>query len=185
MALLSKRNVSQEVVTAVFVALATVLRLLKNVVVGPLQFVNFPAAFTIVGGLVFDFKSGAVIGVMSFVVSDLLLGYAGVWTVFTSLSMGLVGILSPLMRRLDADSSMVSLGVSSYLLVLIYDVLSSVTSFALYVPLQVAFAWSIIGLFLPSPPALYPVGLVTEIVTVSVVVLIYSPVKRALKEVKS
>jgi len=182
--IMQKLGMRQQVVTAFFIALASSLRLIKHVVVGPIQFVNFPAVFTIIGGRLFGFKSGAFIGVMSFVVSDLLLGYAGIWTVFTSFSMGLVGILSSLIGRVDADSSLLGLGVCSYLLVLTYDVLSSVVLLALLVPIQTAFAWSVVGLFLPSSIALYPVGLVTEIVTVVLVVLIYPQVKRAWKEVK-
>jgi len=96
-----------------------------------------------------------------------------------------VGALSALIRRIEKDSSLLGVGVCSYLLVLTYDILSSVMSQILFVPLAVAFIWSIIGLFLPSPPAFYPVGLVTEIVTVVLIVLIYPQVKRVWKEVKS
>lgn len=174
----------QQVVIAFFIVLVVSLRLFKHVIVGPVQFVNFPAIFTIIGGFLFGYKSGAFIGVMSFVVSDILLGYAGVWTVFTSLSMGIVGVLSSFMKRIGADTSILSLGVSSYLLVLTYDILSSVTTQILYLPFQVALIWSIVGLFLPGP-APYPVGLVTEIVTVLLIVFIYPQVKRALKEVNS
>lgn len=178
-------RMKQQVVSALFVALASSLRLFKHVVVGPVQFVNFPAIFTIVGGLTFGYKAGALIGVMSFVVSDLLLGYAGVWTIFTSLSMGFVGALSALIRKLGTDSSHLGVGVCSYLLVLTYDVLSSVALLILLVPFETAFVWSVVGLFLPSSVALYPVGLVTEIVTVVLIVLIYPQVKKAWKEVKS
>lgn len=131
------------------------------------------------------YKAGAFIGFMSFVVSDILIGCAGVWTVFTSLSMGLVGILSSLVSRTDAESSVLGLGVCSYLLILTYDILSSLALLVPLVPLPTAFIWSIVGLFLPSSIVLYPVGLVTEIVSVVLIVLIYPQVKRAWKEVKS
>jgi len=131
------------------------------------------------------YKAGAFIGFMSFVVSDILIGYAGVWTVFTSLSMGLVGILSSLVSRIDAESSVLGLGVCSYLLILTYDILSSLALLVPLVPLPTAFIWSVVGLFLPSSITLYPVGLVTEIVSVVLIVLIYPQVKRAWKEVKS
>ena len=180
-----KLRTSQQITTGLFAALATALRLVKNVAVGPVQFVNFPAVFTIMGGLMFGFKAGVFIGVISFVLSDLLLGYAGIWTVVTSLSMGLVGFLSPLLRRLDAESSIVGLGVSSYLLILAYDIISSMALLVPVVSLQTAFVWSIIGLFLPSAITLYPVGLVTETVTVLLIVLLYPQVRRAWAEVKS
>lgn len=180
-----KLEIRQQAITAVFIALASTLRLFKHVIFGPTQFVNFPAIFTVMGGLMFGYAAGAFIGVMSFVVSDVLLGYAGVWTVFTSLSMGLVGILSSFLGRINADSSALSLGVCSYLLILTYDVLSSVVLLIPLVPIQTAFLWSIIGLFLPSSVVLYPVGLVTEIVTVVLIVLIYPRVRGIWKEVKS
>jgi len=182
---LQKPEMKRQTITALFIALASALRLLKHVVVGPVQFVNFPAVFTIVGGRMFGYKAGAFIGVMSFVVSDILIGYAGSWTIVTSLSMGLIGILSPLMNRIEAESSRLGLGVCSYLLVLTYDVLASVALLLPFVSLETAFIWAIVGLFLPSPIVLYPVGLVTQIVTVTLIVLIYPKVKRAWKEVKA
>ncbi len=180
-----KLEIRQQAMTAVFIALASTLRLFKNAIFGPAQFVNFPAIFTVMGGLMFGYVAGAFIGVMSFVVSDILLGYAGVWTVFTSLSMGFVGILSSFLGRINVDSSALGLAVCSYLLILIYDILSSVALLIPLVPIQTAFLWSIIGLFLPSSVALYPVGLVTEIVTVVLIVLIYPRVRRIWKEAKS
>jgi uncharacterized membrane protein len=179
---LKKRQV---IISTFFIALASSLRLSKHVIVGSIQFVNFPAVFTVIGGIIFGYKAGAFIGIMSFFVSDLLLGCAGVWTVFTSLSMGLVGILSSSIKRINADSSVLGLGVCAYLLILIYDILSSVALLALWVPLGMAFVLSVVGLFLPSSTVGYPVGLVTEIVTVALIVLIYPHVKRVWKEVKS
>jgi hypothetical protein len=99
--------------------------------------------------------------------------------------MALIGGLSPLLRRLDAESSAIGLGVSSYILILVYDILSSMVWLAFVTSVQTAFVLSVVGLFLPSPLALYPVGLVTEIVTVLLIVLIYPHVKRAWGEVKS
>lgn len=175
----------REVITALFVALAAALRLAKHVILGPIQFLNIPAVFTIIGGLMFGYSAGATIGILSFVVSDLLLGYAGIWTVYTSLSMGLIGILSPLIKRVNANSSYIGLGVCSYLLILTYDILSSVSSLILLVPIQTAVIWSILGLFLPSPVLLYPVGLLTEVVTVTFIVLTYPRIEKALAEVKT
>jgi uncharacterized membrane protein len=171
-------------VQALFVALATSLRLLKHVAAGSFQFVNFPGVFAIMGGLRFGAKAGAFVGVMSFVVSDLVLGQAGPWTVCTALSMGLVGALSPLVKRVDGDSSILSLGVFSYLLILVYDILSSMGLMVFTAPIGAAFFSAVIGLFLPSTVLLYPIGLVTEIVTVLLIVLIYPRVKKSWEEVR-
>jgi uncharacterized membrane protein len=185
MSTLKKLRAIRPIAPGVFAALAVALRIAKNVTLGPVQIVNFPAVFTIIGGLMFGAHVGAFTGVISFFLSDLLLGYAGTWTIITSLSMGLIGGLSPLIRRLDAESSTIGLGVSSYLLILLYDILSSMVWLAFVMSVQTAFILSVVGLFLPSPLTLYPVGLVTEIVTVFLIVLIYPHVKRAWGEVKS
>jgi uncharacterized membrane protein len=185
MANLQKLRAIRPIAPGVFAALAVALRIAKNVTLGPVQIVNFPAIFTIIGGLMFGAYVGAFTGFISFFLSDVLLGYAGTWTIITSLSMALIGGLSPLLRRLDAESSAIGLGVSSYILILVYDILSSMVWLAFVTSVQTAFVLSVVGLFLPSPLALYPVGLVTEIVTVLLIVLIYPHVKRAWGEVKS
>lgn len=180
---MQKIRAIRPIAPGVFAALAVALRVAKNAALGPVQVVNFPAVFTIIGGLMFGAYVGAFTGFISFLLSDVLLGYAGTWTIITSLSMAFVGGLSPLLRRLDAESSITGLGVSSYLLILVYDILSSMVWLAFVMPVQTAFVISIVGLFLPSPLTLYPVGLVTEIVTVLLIVLIYPHVKRAWAEV--
>lgn len=179
----SLRGRRKLLMATLFVALASSLRLFKHVFVGSIQFVNFPAIFTILGGLMFGCKWGAFIGVMSFLVSDFIIGFAGFWTIFTSLSMGLVGILSGFLNRLDADSSLLSLSVCSYLLILIYDILSSLAGQIFFLPFMAALTWSIVGLFLPGP-APYPVGLVTEIVSTALIVFLYPQINRLWKEVK-
>lgn len=177
-------KIRQITVTALFVALASSLRLVKHVVIGPMQFVNFPAIFTILSGLMFGYRAGLFVGGMSFVVSDVLIGSVGPWTVFTSLSMAFIGAVSPLMRRLDVESSVLGLAVSSFLLILIYDITSSLILLLPSFPLETAFIWAIVGLFLPSSITLYPVGLVTEIVTVALILLIYPRIKKAWIEVR-
>ena len=179
-----RSEVARIAIVACFVALSSSLRLFKHVAVGPIQFVNFPAVFTVVGGLVFGLKAGVLIGVLSFATSDFLIGSVGPWTVYCSLSMGLVGGMSPFMRRVDGGSSLLGLGVCSYLLVLTYDILSSAMFWALMVPPNMVLTLTFTGLFLPSPRTLYPVGLVTQIVTVVLIVLVYPSVRRVLKEVK-
>ena len=128
--------------------------------------------------------AGFLIGSMSFLVSDLFIGFAGPWTIVTSLSMGLVGALSPLARKVNNDDSLLGLGILSYLLLLIYDVLSSVLLLIPTLPLHLAFFSAIVGLFLPSSIVFYPVGLVTEIVTVLLIVLIYPKVKTTWRRVR-
>lgn len=178
-------NTKKIAIIACFIALSSSLRLLKYVAIGPIQFVNFPAIFTIMGGLAFGLEAGGFIGVLTFVASDFLIGSVGYWTIYTAICMGLVGCIASLMRRIDEVSSPLCLGVCSYLLVFTYDILSSILFWALMVPLNVALVLALVGLFLPSSVTLYPIGLVTEIVTVALIVLIYPRVKNMLKEVAS
>lgn len=169
---------------ASFIALSSALRLVKHLVIGPVQFVNFPAVFTILGGLRLGGKAGFLIGVMSFLVSDLIMGFAGPWTIATSLSMGLIGALSSVISRVDDNISLIGLGISSYLLILTYDILSSVILLIPSLPLHVAFFSAIIGLFLPSSIVFYPVGIATEIVTVFLIVLIHPQIKKVWRNVR-
>ena len=164
-----------------FTATAAALRLAKNVFIGSIQFVNFPAVFTIIGGLALGPVEGFIIGVMSFAFSDFLMGTVGPWTVYCSLAMGFAGFIVPFMHRIEGGSSLLGLSVCSYMSILAYDILSSVGFFALVAPLNVALTWAIIGLFLPSPYVFYPVGLMTEIVTVSIIVVVYPRIERIMK----
>jgi len=174
---LEKDRVVPLAVAASFVAMSSAFRLIKHIALGSVQFVNFPAVFTILGGLLLGPAAGFLIGFLSFLVSDIFIGFAGVWTIATSLSMGLIGTLTPFACRIRNNDSLARLAVSAYLLLLLYDVLSSVLLLVPTTSLQVAFSMSIIGLFLPSSVVFYPVGLVTEAVTTSLIVLIYPRVK--------
>jgi len=79
--------------TAMLIALAVSLRIIKYSMFGPLQFVNFPAIFTIVGGVVFGPIVGLTVGLSSYLLSDMVLG-AGPWTVVNALFIGVVGIIT-------------------------------------------------------------------------------------------
>jgi len=182
--MLEKNRTVSLALVASLVAMSAGFRLAKHIALGSVQFVNFPAVFTILGGLLLGHTAGFLIGFLSFLVSDLFIMYAGAWTIVTSLSMGLVGALSPFACQMSDRVSLARLAVSSYLLVLVYDILSSVLLLVPTTPLQVALSMSIIGLFLPSAVMLYPVGLVTEVVTTSLIVLIYPKIRGIWRQIE-
>ncbi len=132
--------------TAAIVGMSVAIRISKNLIT-TIQFVNIPLVFTIVGATMLGWLYGLLIGILSFVVSDILLGL-GPWTIFTSTTCGLIGALWGLFFRKVNDSLLVFLTV--FLLTLTYDIF---TSWILYVifgiePMK-AIIISIVGLFLP------------------------------------
>lgn len=165
---------------SILVALAITLRLLKTALFGPVQFINFPGVFTVLGGMLFGPLAGFVIGFGSFLFSDIMIGLPGLWTVTTSLSMGVIGIISGLiwMRKDKEKISKAALGVSTYVLILFYDIFTSVILLVVMMRLDwiSALTIGILGLFLPVPASgglMIGVGPITEFTTTMFVVLIF------------
>lgn len=168
--------------TATVIALAITLRLIKYQLFGPIQFVNFPAVFTILGGALFGPSSGLAVGIASYLLSDMIIGPPGPWTFVNSLLMGGVGIMSGLIwgRKNARAKSKLGLGVGTYLILLLFDVTNSWILYMLF-----GFDWfsalliGIVGLFLPTGGGwMYAVGPVTEAATAILVVTLVSLLKR-------
>lgn len=164
---------------SIFVALAITLRLLKTALFGPIQFINFPGVFTVLGGIMFGPLAGFIIGFGSFLFSDIMIGLPGLWTATTSVSMGAIGIISGLIwiRKERGAISKAALGVGTYILVLFYDILTSVV-LLVFMGLNwvEAVTIGILGLFIPVPASggiMVGVGPITEFTTAMFVVLIY------------
>lgn len=163
--------------TAILIALAVSLRLMKHMLFGSLQFINFPAIFAIAGGILFGPITGATVGVTSYLLSDIVLGMPGPWTVVNALLMGFFGGLSGFIwRRIDGNFSKVATGVVVYLMVFAFDILSSwILNMVIGFPPLVAFIWGMLGLFLPVPISggfMFGIGPITEATTSVVVVAI-------------
>ena len=82
--------------TAILIALAVSLRLVKVALFGPVQFVNFPGIFTIVGGILFGPSVGIAVGFASYLFSDIMIGLPGPWTVVNAALMASLGLISGL-----------------------------------------------------------------------------------------
>jgi energy-coupling factor transport system substrate-specific component len=159
--------------TAVLIALAVSLRIMKSLLFGPLQFINFPGIFTIVGGVIFGPVMGMTVGFTTYLISDFILG-AGPWTVVNGLLMGLFGALSGVLWKRTKDNfSKIAMGIGVYVIMFAFDILSS---WILYMVFgwspMVALLYGLIGLFLPNAAGgyLFGVGPITEATTAIVVV---------------
>ena len=162
--------------TAMLIALAVSLRIIKYSMFGPLQFVNFPAIFTIVGGVVFGPIVGLTVGLSSYLLSDMVLG-AGPWTVVNALFIGVVGIITGLIwsRKPFLKINKIGLGIGVYLLMLSFDIFNSwVLNIIWDYPWLWSLIYGILGLLMPAGGGyMIGVGPITEatttILTVSIV----------------
>ncbi|MBC7112875.1 MAG: ECF transporter S component [Candidatus Methanomethyliales bacterium] len=168
--------------TAMVIALAVSLRIIKYSLFGSVQFVNFPAVFTIIGGALLGPSSGLAAGLTTYILSDIMIGLPGPWTIVNSVLMGGVGFLSGLIwgRNSVKQVGKLGLAVGSYIMLLAFDITNS---WALLVIM--GFDWfsalivGIVGLFLPAAGGyLYGVGPITELTTVLLIVTIVSMLKK-------
>ncbi len=163
--------------TAIMIALAVSLRIMKHMLFSGFQFISFPAVFTIASGILFGPTMGLSVGIASYLLSDILLGLPGYWTFVNALLMGAFGVLGGLVfRRVNINFSKIAMGIAVYIMVFAFDILSSGLLYMIIGwPPTVAFTWGIIGLFLPVPIAggfVFAVGPITETTTTVVVVAI-------------
>ncbi|MEJ5292784.1 MAG: ECF transporter S component [Candidatus Methanosuratincola sp.] len=164
--------------TSLLIALAASLRLVKYALFGPVQFINFPGIFTVLGGIFFGPVTGGTVGIASYVISDIIIGSPGPWTVVNSLMMGAVGFGFGLLFN-GRDKSKISktgLLIGCYMIMFAFDV---VTSWVLLVligwDVSYALLIGLLGLFIPTPASggwMVAVGPITEFTTASVVAML-------------
>jgi uncharacterized membrane protein len=159
------------------IALAVSLRLMKHMLFAGFQFINFPAVFTITSGILFGPVMGATVGFFSYLLSDIMIGMPGYWTIVNALLMGFFGALSGLIfSRINSNFSKIAMGIVIYIIVFSFDILSSGLLYMIigFPPLE-AFIIGFLGLFLPVPIAggfVFGIGPITEATTAIVVVAI-------------
>lgn len=143
---------------------AVALRLLKHMVLGTVQFINIPLSIAMVSGILFGRAEGLLTGILSFIVSDTIIGL-GPWTLVNSLLAGFFGSLWGSLKNHRMEDA--PLFILAFLCTLTYDVTSS---FILYLwfglPPTTALLFSIVGLFLPVYGGwVIGIGPITEIST--------------------
>lgn len=168
----------------IFIALGVVMRITKHILMGPIQFINIPAIFTIIAGIIIGPTGGFVVGAGIFVLSDMYI-LPGVWTTMTSLAMGIIGFLSGLIWHRRESIEKAELMVVSYLLVLFYDVFTSVILYIIIgFPIYYALVIGIIGLFFPVAGGyMIGIGVLTEVLTVLTISLLLPYIKETITEV--
>jgi energy-coupling factor transport system substrate-specific component len=165
--------------TAILIALAVSLRLVKVALFGPVQFVNFPGIFTIVGGILFGPSVGIAVGFASYLFSDIMIGLPGPWTVVNAVLMASFGLISGLIwgRNGYRKVTKIGLGIGTFVMMLAFDIISSGILLVMVLGGNWLYAFTIglIGLFVPSPVSggfMIGVGPITEVTTTILVVTI-------------
>jgi len=165
--------------TAIVIALAVSLRLVKVALFGPVQFVNFPGIFTIVGGILFGPSVGIAVGFASYLFSDIMIGLPGPWTVVNAVLMASLGLISGLIwgRNGYGKVTKIGLGIGTFVMMLAFDIISSGILLVMVLGGNWLYAFTIglIGLFVPSPVSggfMIGVGPITEVTTTILVVTI-------------
>lgn len=168
-------------VIATLTASAVGLRLIKHVAVGPLPFLNAPAVFTFVGSAIFGLAVGSSVGLVSFLVSDVIFGL-GYWTLINGAIMAMIGALAALTMRWPCGVARIF--ATSLALSFLYDVTSSVAFYLVLFDFDIyrAAIIALLGLFIPAGGGyLYAVGPIQELATAMLTSTILPVIPRSLK----
>ena len=178
---------SREITLAAMLsALGVVFRVAKNLAIPQSQFVNLPLLFAFVGSHLGGPSAGFLVAALAYLISDLLI-LPGVWTLADAFLGGLAAALFGFISRGLASvehrlAAALLRFIAAFLLCFFFDVTSSAVLYvALGLPLRVAIAMGIVGLFLPvMGGSLLGVGPITEFTTALLSALIVEKVSRAL-----
>ncbi|MCS7366788.1 MAG: ECF transporter S component [archaeon YNP-WB-062] len=166
----------QLALTANLAAIPVALRIIKHNIVGAIPIINFPVAFALISGALLGPLNGFIVGLLSFLVSDIFLGL-GYWTIFTSLTCGIIGLIGGLMWR-GRNPCRLELLAVTLMLTFTYDILTSILLYAIFMPLQEAVIMGLIGLFLPAMGGtLYAMGPIVEVSTAILVSILLPKVR--------
>jgi len=165
---------------SLLIATGVTLRMVKHLLVGPLQFVNLPLSMTMIAGYLAGSVAGLSVGIITFILSDLLLGF-GLWTIYNSLVSGAIGFLWGLLREVRCWTV---LFVLSYISTLVYDIITSIVFYLTFMStsdLHLVLTIALLGLFVPvAGGSFYAIGPVTEALTAFLTSVIAKRVKQAL-----
>ncbi|OYT62949.1 MAG: hypothetical protein B6U69_00365 [Thermofilum sp. ex4484_15] len=162
---------------AILSSLATTLRLLKNLTLGPLQFINIPLIFAILAGRLIGALGGGIVGATGFLLTDLFLGF-GPWSLVNASVNGVIGSVWGLLK--GKKITPLVLAACIYLSALSYDIISSTAFYLIFgLNLRSALLTGLIGLFIPVyGGGLIGVGPITELSTTVVTLGLIRAIKR-------
>ncbi|MFX0096765.1 MAG: ECF transporter S component [Candidatus Hodarchaeota archaeon] len=177
-------NTSKLAMTSILASLAVALRLFKHLIIGPIQIINLPGVMTVASGILMGAISGFIVGLFSFFVSDLILGF-GPWTPITAGFMGLIGIAAGLLWFRRENISRLELFTISFILILVNDIFTSVGGYMILgLSFENALLTSLIGLFLPAGGGFFlAVGPITEGATAFLIAVLTPNLRRHSGEV--
>jgi thiamine transporter ThiT len=168
-------------------SLAIVLRVLKHVFLGNIQFINLPAVIAILLAIFTGPLAGAMVGFLSFIVGDIFIGIPGPWSIIGGFSLAAVAAIAGLLwQKRSEELEFIEIVIGVYLLVFIYDISTSILGFYLWMgsTLPEAVILGLAGLFLPvSGGFAIFVGPLTEFTTGLTTGLLHPRIKNVFKEV--
>ncbi|ABL77434.1 ECF transporter S component [Thermofilum pendens] len=163
---------------AVFTSTAVVFRVAKNLVT-TVQFVNIPLAMAFVSSAILGYKEGFLVGFLSYVLSDMLIG-PGFWTLVNPFLAGAFSAVFGFSYRRGLEKTY--LFVSAFLSCFLFDVTTSVLFYMIFglKPLD-ALVFGLLGLFVPVVGGfLVGVGPLTEFSTSALAVALLEALERRL-----
>jgi len=170
---------SKTIATAgMMTALSIAMRILKHLMIGAIQVINFPFMFTLIASSISP-CAGLLTGIMSYAVSDVLFGI-GPWTLVNSVLCGIIGLIWGYIRTERGEV----LFLLSFLSEFMFDIANSSILYMLLglSPIQ-ALIIGLIGLFLPvMGGSIFLIGPMTEVTTSLGVALIRPRLKKILRE---
>ncbi len=110
---------------AVLTGSITLVALLR-VMMAPLPNIEPIMLFAIPLAIVMGPISGFVFAFGARSVSDVMMGSVGLWTIYTSLTYGLIGLICGLLSKLKKEWGRLSLTLLSFAMVLFYDTVTSI-----------------------------------------------------------
>ena len=170
---------SKTIATAgMMTALSIAMRILKHLMIGAIQVINFPFMFTLIASSISP-CAGLLTGIMSYAVSDVLFGI-GPWTLVNSALCGIIGLIWGYIRTERGEV----LFFLSFLSEFMFDIANSSILYMLLglSPIQ-ALIIGLIGLFLPvMGGSIFLIGPMTEVTTSLGVALIRPRLRKILRE---
>jgi len=154
--MLAKIPVRQLAAISLLVATAASLRIGMNWVAlavtipiyGVLVKIGLTETLTFVSGFVFGPVQGFITGLLIIIVSDMFT-FAGLWTPFIAVIIGVLGLLGGLLRRFKANPSIVFLGFAAVALTMLSELLQNMW-----------FAWYMWAFYMPETPLVAILGTV-------------------------
>ncbi|MGQ9780891.1 MAG: ECF transporter S component [Nitrososphaeria archaeon] len=156
-------------------SILTATTIASRIVLAPLPNIKPVGFMCLLAGIVGGPSVGFMVGFLTMAITDISYFGAGVWTLVTATSMGLVGLLGSVFVKLVGNRSRLNLFIAGFFSMLFYDLFTSV---ALAYVFGYSALVSIIMLFLPAP---YPLGPAHEIVNALLAAFVIPEVSSRMK----